>query len=279
MVSVGTQNVILLLWYNGIIYQQNSSCGVWEFVNANWTLTTLPIQSYYLGPINSGPTIPTSVLNQCPGMGGAWYRIGGDGGYVHTISTAQGEVFSVSNFHDQYCPTFLYGTVSNANNVLTGTGFRIPQLTGRCLVPNPSPVQINLNGSIGPRGGLDLPPFVGGYYIYDYEIPFASLALAQGTYTVNGDTMTIDLNGIVNLQEAATGCTFTGQVSVLGEYDSIYRINVTANNCVTQPTWNGMPEQGIIQLGMPPKAFGGTIFVDTTGQQQIEAFDGGTGSE
>jgi hypothetical protein len=212
-----SSNVILMLYYNAGIYQQNSACGVWEYVNANWTLTTLPIQSSYGGPQNSGPTIPVSVLNQCPGVGGAWYSGAADGGYVHTISTAQGEMFSVAGPSDQWCITFTYGTVSNVNNVLDGTGFALPPrttLTG-CSVLNPSAVQIS--GTVNPRVYLNLPGVAGGNYVVDYEIPLASLSVAQGTYTVNtSDTMTIDLNGIVNLQEAATGCTFTGQVSVLG---------------------------------------------------------------
>jgi hypothetical protein len=269
-----SSNVILMLYYNDGIYQQNSACGVWEYVNANWTLTTLPIQSSYGGPQNSGPTIPVSVLNQCPGMGGAWYSPGPDGAYTHTITTAQGELFSVGYPGIQGCTTFAYGTVSNVNNVLNGTGFALPPHTslGACSVLNPSAVQIS--GSVNPRVSLNLSGVPAGYsYVVDYEIPLASLSVAQGTYTVNtSDTMTIDLNGIVNLQEAATGCTFTGQVSVLGQFNSIYRINVTANNCVTLPTWNGMPEQGIIQLGIPPKTFGGTTFVDTNGQQQIKMF-------
>jgi hypothetical protein len=269
-----SSNVILMLYYNAGIYQQNSACGVWEYVNANWTLTTLPIQSSYGGPQNSGPTIPVSVLNQCPGMGGAWYSPGPDGAYTHTITTAQGELFSVGYPGIQGCTTFAYGTVSNVNNVLNGTGFALPPHTslGGCSMLNPSAVQIS--GSVNPRVSLNLSGVPAGYsYVADYEIPLASLSVAQGTYTVNtSDTMTIDLNGIVNLQEAATGCTFTGQVSVLGQFNSIYRINVTANNCVTLPTWNGMPEQGIIQLGIPPKTFGGTTFVDTNGQQQIKMF-------
>src|ERR1039458_1353399 len=152
-----SSNVILMLYYNDGIYQQNSACGVWEYVNANWTLTTLPIQSSYGGPQNSGPTIPVSVLNQCPGVGGAWYSGAADGGYVHTISTAQGEMFSVAGPSDQWCITFTYGTVSNVNNVLDGTGFALPPrttLTG-CSVLNPSAVQIS--GTVNPRVYLNLP--------------------------------------------------------------------------------------------------------------------------
>jgi hypothetical protein len=46
--------VIMLLWYKGSMYHQNSVCGVWVWKNSHWNATTLP----------SGA--PDPVASQCP---------------------------------------------------------------------------------------------------------------------------------------------------------------------------------------------------------------------
>jgi hypothetical protein len=77
---------------------------------------------------------------------------------------------------------------------------------------------------------------------------------------------------VAYVSTAALSLAFNGKVSVLDPFHNTYRLNVTATNCTTLTSWNGVPEQGIIKFGTPPAAFGGTRFVDTNGQQQIQSF-------
>jgi hypothetical protein len=301
----GSQNVILLLYYEGVIYQQNNACGVWEYVNASWTLTTLPITLGYpytnTAP-NTNPDIPPSVLNTCPGMGGSWVELGGDGSSSLMISTGAGEFFIRQTQSGVSCTILSYANSSTMQTGVSVSGivFDGPGFTTTDRVVDPSvacsvvkngggtATAVQFSGNVTPR--ISISVSIGGvgsntfdYGSFDgtgadtYEIPMASLAVAQGTYTVNDnaispDTVIVGLDGTFSLQEAATGCTFKGKVSVLDSFHNIYRLNVTATNCTTLTSWNGVPEQGIIELGEPPAAFGGTTFVDTNGQQQIKAF-------
>jgi hypothetical protein len=58
-------NVILLLWYNGVIFQQNNNCGVWYASNGKWLPTQFP----------GGITAPATVGYTCPGIGGIWTAV------------------------------------------------------------------------------------------------------------------------------------------------------------------------------------------------------------
>jgi hypothetical protein len=99
-------------------------------------------------------------------------------------------------------------------------------------------------------------------------------------YTLqSGDVMTIAADGTLNMQEATTGCMFNGKVSILDPFHSVYRLNVTATNCTTLTSWNGVSEQGIIAFFNSSSAdlgtssiFGGTSFNDSNGTPYLKVF-------
>jgi endoglucanase len=53
-----TSNVILILYYNGTIYQENSAGGWWAWINGNWAGCGDPRSSQSSGPSPSGTSIP-----------------------------------------------------------------------------------------------------------------------------------------------------------------------------------------------------------------------------
>jgi hypothetical protein len=95
---------------------------------------------------------------------------------------------------------------------------------------------------------------------------------------LNGDVMTLASDGTLNLQDSVTGCTFNGKVSILDQFHSVYRVNVTATGCTGPTTWNGAPEQGIItffastSVSGTSSVFGGTSFTDSNGVPTLNVF-------
>jgi hypothetical protein len=278
-----SSNVILMLYYNDGIYQQNSACGVWEYLGgSNWSQTTLPFSgSESVSNPNTDPAIPLSVLNVCPGMGGIWAEQAGQGTTNFMISTAAGEFFSINRNNGYGCPELYYGNLSNSNNALSGSGFtakaasQYPDLDGSICAGVAG--SIAFTGVVTPRSTISL-GVGGGIYILDYETPPSLSAIAGAHTLVSGDVMTIATDGTLSLQESATGCLFNGQISILDPFHSVYRLNVTATNCTTLTWWNGVPEQGIIsffanaQYGSSSFVFGGTSFKDSSGVQALNIF-------
>jgi hypothetical protein len=285
-----SSNVILMLYYNDGIYQQNSACGVWEYLGgSNWSQTTLPFSGgpFVINP-NTDPAIPVSVLNVCPGMGGMWVQQGGQGATNYMISTSAGEFFSINRNNGYGCPELYYGDLSNSNDVLSGSGFtakvasQYPDLGGGICAGVASPIAFT--GVVTPRSTTSLgvaPSTVGsgGDYVLDYETP-PSLSAVAGTHALqSGDVMMIATDGTLSLQQSVTGCSFNGQISILDPFHSVYRLNVTATNCTTPVTsWNGVAERGVIsffayaQDGSSPFVFGGTSFKDSSGLQALNIF-------
>ena len=295
IVLSGSANVIMLLYFNNVIYQQNVACGVWEYTNGGWNPTVLPFSGtlYSQQPTyNTDPVIPGAVLNQCPAMGGIWTAIGGQGSINSMISTATGEVFAV-NENDSYgCHELSYSNnIVNVNNVLSGSGVAaaqfstFPNLGGGSCTGAATPTAFS--GTVSPRismRGLATAGKGGEYpvnfnYLVNYEtIP--SLASITGSYQsrLNGDVMTLASDGTLNLQDSVTGCTFNGKVSILDQFHSVYRVNVTATGCTGPTTWNGAPEQGIItffastSVSGTSSVFGGTSFTDSSGVPTLNVF-------
>jgi hypothetical protein len=219
-------------------------------------------------------------------MGGIWTAMGGQGAANHMISTATGEVFAVNENDGYGCYELSYSNnIVNVNNVLSGSGVTAvkfstyPNLGGGSCTGAASPTAFS--GTVNPRISINWHFESPLNYLVDYEtIP--SLASITGSYqtTLNelqsGDMMTIASDGTLNMQDSITGCTFNGKVSILDQFHSVYRVNVTATGCTGPTTWNGVPEQGIIAFydifGAPPSVFGGTSFTDSNGVLTLNVF-------
>jgi hypothetical protein len=202
------------------------------------------------------------------------------------ISTQAGEFFAEYNAaHTIGCSVLSYGTFANNNGALTSTGYSAQATIGWDPVLNGPPCGSAANasaftGTISPRGMISTFGVGGissGYYSPEYETPPSILTIA---YTLqSGDVMTIATDGTLTMQEAATGCAFNGKVSILDPFHSVYRLNVTATNCTTLTSWNGISEQGIIAFFVNDadyrgnsSVFGGTSFTDSNGVSYLNLF-------
>jgi cellulase (glycosyl hydrolase family 5) len=85
--SVGTANVILLLYYNGVIYQENSSGGWWSWNGSGWTaISGDPRVSPSGTTIPPGSQITDSAGNVWTVSGGVVYENGSTAGYSASVS-------------------------------------------------------------------------------------------------------------------------------------------------------------------------------------------------
>ena len=269
------------------------ACGVWEYINGGWNQTVLPFSGTFESQqptYNTDPVIPAVVLNQCPGMGGIWRAQGGQGSTNWAIATGAGEYLFNNEENNEFCCSISYASnVSNSNGVLSGSGFSgyafsaggseydltgvAAPFTFEPLVVSGLPEATTLSPriSMGQAGALL-------QYDVAYETP-PSLAAIAGAYTMfrSGNLMSIAMDGTVDFQDSTnTGCTFTGKVSILDPFHSVYRLNVTATNCTGPSSWNGVPEQGIIavlpSLGSGGTVVGGTSFTDSNGVPALNLF-------
>jgi hypothetical protein len=109
-----SSNVIMLLWYNGLIFQQNSACGIWSASNGTWKQTTFPV----------GFTLPPTVGNTCSTtIAGLWIEGGGaypyalpSGGYSVFVAPT-GDFYFTGSGDAHECG----GTISVSNGVVSGT--------------------------------------------------------------------------------------------------------------------------------------------------------------
>jgi len=229
-------------------------------------------------------------------MGGYWIQPGGDGNYNFMLSTDTGEFFALDNQYGSGvgCPIIYYATLSDSGNALSGSGWAAQSGTGHSNTFGPCShtpaTAMTYSGTVMPGISIDLSAagadqydLIGQYQNGDtltngvYATPANVAALAGAYPLLSGDTMTVGADGSVNLPEAATGCTYTGTVSVIDPAYSVYRLEVTATGCSSVPAWNGALERGIISfLGSNiygnDVVFGGTSFTDTMGIAQLKLF-------
>jgi hypothetical protein len=80
-------NVVLLLYYNGVIYQESSAGGWWSWVNSNWSGVAGDPRT----PSLNGTTIPSATqitdaqLNVWTVASGVIYENGGLAGYSANV--------------------------------------------------------------------------------------------------------------------------------------------------------------------------------------------------
>jgi hypothetical protein len=226
-------------------------------------------------------------------MGGWWIQPGGDGVYSFALSTPEGDFFALENDEDFGCSTIFYATLSDTADTLSGSGFTAQSGTGETATGGPcqytAAIPITYAGTVTPTVSIDLGVYgitqsdLTGEYQNgttlsngNYATPANVQAIAGAYPMLSGDTFTVGQNGAVSLSEAATGCTYTGTVSVIDPAYSVYQLQVTPSGCTATPAWNGVLQTGIITfLGSDidgPGVFGGTQFIDNTGTQQLKLF-------
>jgi hypothetical protein len=118
--QTGTADVILLLYYNGNMYHQNTHCGVWEYENGQWVQVPMPTNATY--------SIPQSVSGTCPGMGnvssGTDYTVSGNNSSGTMLMDTTGQFFyqTVSLPSDSEYTGIMTANVSTYATSLTGSG-------------------------------------------------------------------------------------------------------------------------------------------------------------
>jgi hypothetical protein len=288
-----SNNVIMLLWYNGLIFQQNSTCGTWAWAAANgpWNQTAFP----------GGFTPPATVGYTCPGVGGIWTASSPNA--VGMLLTSQTSVSSgwpgpISLFYQMTIPA----CVNNPGNI---TGF-----TGSLAITNStvgeSPLYVSgtqtigsddcaggayapgntFTGSLVPASTLSLTETDTSYSVsyttswtFDanlYNQP-SSLDSLAGTWndTTDVDTLTISPAGVMtesNLQAMYAGCTVSGQVSIINQYYNLYSFILDWEHCPSGPYEHGVALTGLLFLDTstsPVQLIGGGISTNDGGAYNL----------
>jgi hypothetical protein len=213
-----TADVILLMYFNGNMYHQNSFCGVWEYTSGSWNEVSMPFDAHY--------EIPASIGSVCPGLGGVWNTLiaepgsSGDGAGLMLSSMAGPFYYETtipSTGSDQcvggYAGSLLLGAVSSdgGNYSVSGTGTYTAG--SNCTLSSQSE---NYTGLIYPNGTIDLtatgaPQMSWLTATNSSAIPFfyqtSTLAMLAGTWTLpDGEVWTIDSTGDVKLT-GTFGCS------------------------------------------------------------------------
>jgi hypothetical protein len=259
-----TTNIILLMYYDGVIYQQNNLCGVWQYGGGGvWNQTSLPIGALY--------QVPQSVLALCPATAGIWsaspiqptYAGTNGHGNALMLSDAGGDLYFETVYPE--CTIVGVGEIAvtpptglNAGNsyavsgsaLLTGTG---PDCTG-------GPTYTDFGGTFSPGQSLnitltDFNNVTTSYYweMQDFSInpqqavfyQTSTLAQLQGNWLLpDGRVWQIDNEGNIIQSDVATpSCTDTGTISLIdqpfagaafGAYNQ-YSFYFSDRNCFGSP--------------------------------------------
>jgi hypothetical protein len=259
VLSPTTKNVILLMYYNGAIYQQNNTCGVWFESGANWVQAAFP----------AGVAEPAAVATTCPGLSGirtAAPQIPHGVGYpaitarAVMLSTGSGEFYYETIYSGESSPLCvgLYsGTLSANGSSVSGSGnFYGSGTLGGLAVGCPGEQSDTFSGTLNAGSSLSLTDNIIGQINWTfsnlYDQP-ASLAAIAGnwliSYPLDGQgsdaILSISSSGALYML-ATSGCTYTGQISVINPSYNLYSVSLTATGCTENyAVLNGLTEQGL----------------------------------
>ena len=281
VLSAGPSNVILLLWYNGIIYQQNSACGVWMATGAGWTQTPFP----------EGVVPPAAVGYTCPGIGGIWTTTSPASGATAMMFTSptalpinKGSCTSLNMFFEDQAPgqDFVASLSINAT-ALSGTAYSDP-----CV----SQAENGLSGTFEPASSMTLlgsgPNFsfneTFNWQFDDLYNRLSSLSTVAGRWVSNDlSTWNIDATGAItesNLPAPYTGCTVTGQISILNQFYNLYAISFIWTGCPAPYVGDTQTMTGYMAVNDPAAPTGpmhliggGAVFGNNIGGQPEMSFD------
>ena len=274
-----SSNVILLLWYNGIIYQQNSACGVWYATGGSWTQTPFP----------EGVAPPAAVGYTCPGIGGIWTATPAAGVtaimFSSPVALQSASYCGSFNFSFSETPGQLFTGSINNNSVIGSNPLSISG-SGSCEQSD------TLSGTLKPGSSLTLASTGSDQFTISWQFDKlynqpSSFAAVAGTWFNNADgsTLNIDSTGAIVESNVPGGfstfppCTVTGQVSILNQYYNLYSISLTWTACPPGQGQHGWYLVGFLTVdnaGTPNQLIGGGLLIvlperDSGGAEAINA--------
>jgi hypothetical protein len=221
---------------------------------------------------------PASQADPAPSLlAGYWVEPGGGAPFETStlIATGSGQFFAVV-YHppdNTDCNLVYSGTISAS---ITGVGFIAELPDGRLnyTLPGDPPCGGSASaeayqGTLIPTTSVSLLAQGTTSTLIDEQYIASVGGSITGSYTLtSGDVLAVASNGIVTLQEAASGCTFNGSVTSTDQ-TGVYALSVIASGCTSLP-WNGLLEEGLISF--QEGAFGGTEFLDANNNPTIKLF-------
>jgi len=204
-------------------------------------------------PPVSPPVSPPPVVNQSPG--GVWNGTRPNGTSIIVLISESGEIRIVDAFGNQG-----FGTVVVTNETDITSDYLLAPPFGGSLIDGSDSGSCNLVGIIQERQTIDydvacttsLGGAFGGTILLTYDPAYdmdSSIARIAGTFDVQGDVLTIDVNGALFLQNTQTGCVANGQVTLLDTQWNLYSVSLTTESCQGESApLNGANWEGLVTI-------------------------------
>jgi hypothetical protein len=229
-----------------------SNCAATEFFSKYEGATAQGIA--YINPSGSAPTFEpqlsgmlrlvapdgSSFLSAFGGqqvlsVGGVWTATG-NGGSAQMLAAETGQFFYVAT--EGSCTGLHTGTLTaqkGSTDTLSGSGIFVP--VPNAAVCGSSADAETYMGSISPGTSMELTGNEMFSWSYNsvYGQPSSLAAIAGNWLTPGGDTIAISASGSLSETDATSGCTATGQISIIDPYKNAYAVSVSYANCTAVP--------------------------------------------
>jgi len=202
---------------------------------------------------------PPPATMQSPG--GIWTGTRPNGTDIIVLISETSEMRIVDAFGNQG-----FGQVVVSNQTDIASDYLLAPPFGGSLIDGSDSGSCMLNGIVQERQSIDyevecmtaLGGVFGGTILLTYDPVYdmdSSLARVAGMYDMQGDVLTVDVNGALFVQNSQTGCVANGQVALLDIEWNLYDVSMTTENCQgSSAPLNGANWEGLATILIAPGA-------------------------
>ena len=196
------------------------------------------------------PPPPPPPLNELPG--GVWNGTRPSGTSIIVLISESGKLRVVDPFGNQG-----FGQVRMDNVTEISADYHLAPPFGGSLIDGSDSATCRFDGTVEERVSIDydvscltsLGETFGGSVLLTYDPAYdmdSSLARIAGNYDVQGEVLTIDVDGVLFMQSSQSGCVWNGRVGLMHTDWNLYGMTATSENCqgafapIAGASWDGM---------------------------------------
>jgi len=201
-------------------------------------------------PVQPPVPPPPPVMNDSPG--GVWSGTRPNGTGIIVLVSEDGDIRIIDAFGNQG-----FGQLDVTNQTDIAASYALAPPFGGSIVDGSDSGACDLTGTLAERLSMtydvacttSLGGAFGGTISLTYDPVYemdSSIARIAGNWDMQGDVLTIDVNGALFMQSSQTGCVWNGQVTLLDTDWNLYAMSATAESCqgpsapLSGTTWDGL---------------------------------------